>query len=61
MSDDREPITPLDAVEWAHVFAGMAGGVWSFYENLIEEGFNKDQALRLTTTYVHGMAGGKLA
>lgn len=62
MSDEgREPFTPLDAVELAHGMAGAAAGVWAFFSSLIEEGFNTDQALRLTVTYVHGLAGGKIA
>lgn len=61
MSADREPFTPLDAVEMAHGFMGIAKAVAQFYSALIEEGMTDDQAMRLTLTYVHGMAGGKLA
>jgi len=59
MSADRDPITPLDGVELAHMFVGLAGGVWSFYSGLIEEGFEAAEAMKITLTYVHAVAGGK--
>jgi len=45
----------------AHAFQGMGKAVWGFFDGLTDEGFTIDQAMRLTVTYVHGMAGGKLA
>lgn len=59
-NDDRPHITPLDGVEFAHALAGMAAGFRTFYASLVEEGFTVEQAFKLTLTYVHGMAGGKL-
>lgn len=59
--DDRKPFTPLDAVEMAHAFAGMGKAIAEFYRGLVDEGMTEDQALRITLTYVHGMAGGKLS
>ena len=62
MSDTpREPFTPLDAVEMAHAFVGMGNAIVAFYRGLVVEGMTEEQAMRITLTYVHGLAGGKLS
>ena len=59
--DDHKPFTPLDAVEMAHAFVGMGNAIVAFYRGLVEEGMTDEQAMRITLTYVHGLAGGKLS
>lgn len=62
MSDEEhKPFSPLDAVEMAHAFAGVAASMWTFFDSLRNEGFTDDQALRITVAYAHGSAGGKLS
>lgn len=58
VNDDHDPI---DAVETAHMLAGTASTIRTFYVALLNEGFSEADALRLSGAFLHGIAGGKLS
>lgn len=43
---------PLDRVELLHALAGMAEATRQFYQELLNEGFSKQEALHLTTAWL---------
>lgn len=53
MSDD-----PLDEIELLQGMRSMARLTHALYEELIEQGFDVVEALRLAAAYLAGLAGG---
>lgn len=53
MSDD-----PLDEIEALQGMRSMAKLTRALYEELLEQGFEITEALRLTSAYLAGLAGG---
>lgn len=51
---------PMDAVEMLNSMKNLASGAWTFYKQLLEEGFEKADALKLACARVAGLAGGKV-
>lgn len=53
MSDD-----PLDEIEVLQGMRGMAKMTRALFEELVEQGFEAAEALKLTAAYLAGLAGG---
>lgn len=50
----------MDALEMANAMVGLAHGARAFYEALLDEKFEAADALRLTSAWIAGAAGGKI-
>lgn len=48
----------MDEVEGKQAMRGMAALIRVFYEELLSQGFEEAEALRLTSEYVRGLASG---
>jgi hypothetical protein len=51
----------MDSVETLNSMRNVATATKAFYDQLVDEGFEKADALRLTMAWVGGMAGGKIS
>jgi hypothetical protein len=54
MTDD-----PMSEVEILNAMRNMAKMARTLYDELVEQGFSEDQAMKLVAKYVHGAGGGK--
>jgi hypothetical protein len=59
MTDEGQRGHPMDAVEVLQVMRNLGAAVKAFHDELIEQGFEKEEALRLTVAWIVGTAGGK--
>jgi len=59
MTDEGQHGEPMDAVEMAHAMTGLASGARAFYLALREEGFSGSDAIRLTASWISGLAAGQ--
>jgi hypothetical protein len=50
---------PIDEIEGMEAMKSMAKMVWTFYRELLDQGFDAPDALKLVLSYVHGVAGGR--
>jgi hypothetical protein len=60
VTDEGQLGQPMDEVEVVNAMRNMGAGVWAFFCELQEQGFTREEALRLVVAYVAGMAGGKV-
>jgi hypothetical protein len=60
VTDEGRLGDPMDEAEALAAIQNMAKLMRAFYESLASEGFSEADALKLTASYVHGTAGGKL-
>lgn len=61
LTDEGQQGNPMDAVELLNAVRNLAAGAWAMYEALKEEGFQEGEAIKLTASWLHGTAGGKLS
>lgn len=61
MTDEGVRGEPMDAVEMVNTMVNLASGARAFFNQLVEEGFEKNDALRLTAAWIAGLSGGKVA
>lgn len=59
-ADEGQRGDPMDAVEMANSMRNLATGARALYEQLLEEKFEAADALRLTSAWLAGIAGGKI-
>lgn len=61
MTEEGMKGDPMDTVETLHAMQNLATGAKAFYDQLLIDGFEKADALRLTMAWVGGVAGGKIS
>lgn len=61
MTEEGVQGDPMDAVETINSMRNLASATKAFYDQLLVDGFDKADALRLTMAWVGGMAGGKIS
>ncbi len=57
MTDEGQMGNPVDALEMAQGMRDLATSTMAFYKQLVDEGFSKSDAIKLTSSWISGLAG----
>ncbi len=57
MTDEGQMGDPVDAIEMAQGMRDLASATMAFYRQLVDEGFGKSDAIKLTSAWISGLAG----